>query len=146
MRSADGSHSIRFRAVLQLDGRFFGDDTERPATDTFLVRRARPYIEGTLARIVEYRIMPDFGGGSTTLEDAYLVLFAVARRNQRQGIGSAVLHWLESAARVAGATSASGTAPSASTESGSSSAPRTPATAVRSAWRCPTIPTTCAAT
>jgi ribosomal-protein-alanine N-acetyltransferase len=35
-------------------------------------------------------------------DDAYLVLLAVARSSQRQGVGSAVLRWLEAAARAAG--------------------------------------------
>lgn len=36
-------------------------------------------------------------------DDAYLALFAVRRSSQRQGIGSALLAWLEASARVAGA-------------------------------------------
>ena len=36
-------------------------------------------------------------------EDAHLVLFAVRRHSQRQGIGSALLAWLEASAFVAGA-------------------------------------------
>ena len=36
-------------------------------------------------------------------EDAHLLLFAVAQAHQRQGIGSALLLWLEEVARVAGA-------------------------------------------
>jgi len=36
-------------------------------------------------------------------EDAHLVLFAVQRTQQRHGVGSALLQWLEAAARVAGA-------------------------------------------
>ena len=35
--------------------------------------------------------------------DAYLVLFAVRRERQREGIGSALLGWLEASAKVAGA-------------------------------------------
>lgn len=35
--------------------------------------------------------------------DAHLVLFAVHRASQRQGIGSTVLSWLEASARAAGA-------------------------------------------
>jgi ribosomal-protein-alanine N-acetyltransferase len=34
---------------------------------------------------------------------AYLVLFAVRKDTQRQGVGSAILQWLESSAVVAGA-------------------------------------------
>jgi ribosomal-protein-alanine N-acetyltransferase len=36
-------------------------------------------------------------------DDAHLLLFAVRRANQRRGVGSAVLRWLEEAARTAGA-------------------------------------------
>ena len=36
--------------------------------------------------------------------DAHLLLFAVQRSRQRQGIGSALLQWLEDAARAAGAS------------------------------------------
>lgn len=36
-------------------------------------------------------------------EDAHLVLFAVRAASQRQGVGSALLRWLESSAAVAGA-------------------------------------------
>jgi ribosomal-protein-alanine N-acetyltransferase len=35
-------------------------------------------------------------------DEAYLVLFAVAKSSQRQGVGSALLRWLEAAARAAG--------------------------------------------
>ena len=35
-------------------------------------------------------------------DEAYLNLFAVAKSSQRQGVGSALLHWLEAAARAAG--------------------------------------------
>ena len=36
-------------------------------------------------------------------DDAHLLLFAVHRSRQRQGVGSALLQWLEDAARAAGA-------------------------------------------
>ena len=35
-------------------------------------------------------------------DEAYLILFAVDRSSQRQGVGSALLRWLEAAARAAG--------------------------------------------
>ncbi len=37
-------------------------------------------------------------------DDAHLLLFAVHRSQQRQGVGSALLEWLEDAARAAGAS------------------------------------------
>src|ERR1700758_13616 len=45
-----------------------------------------------------------FGVMYYTDDDAPLLLFAVHRSQQRRGVGSALLQWLEEAARVAGAT------------------------------------------
>lgn len=72
IKSADGAFQVKIRGYVQLDGRFWLDDEERPATDTFLIRRARPIVEGTVFKIFDFRIMPDFGGGTTVLQDAYL--------------------------------------------------------------------------
>src|SRR3954463_11358496 len=44
-----------------------------------------------------------FGIMSYADDDAHLLLFAVRAATHRQGVGSAVLLWLESVARVAGA-------------------------------------------
>lgn len=72
IRSADGAWQLRLRGYVQFDGRFFFDDEERPANDTFILRRVRPIFEGTVFKIFDFRIMPDFGGGTTVLQDAYL--------------------------------------------------------------------------
>jgi ribosomal protein S18 acetylase RimI-like enzyme len=44
-----------------------------------------------------------FGIMSYPDDDAHLLLFAVRKNQQRRGVGSAILHWLEEAARAAGA-------------------------------------------
>lgn len=44
-----------------------------------------------------------FGIMSYRDNDAHLLLFAVDAAHQRQGLGSALLHWLEDVARAAGA-------------------------------------------
>ena len=44
-----------------------------------------------------------FGIMSYLDDDAHLLLFAVHPRHRRQGLGTAVLHWLEDVARAAGA-------------------------------------------
>lgn len=62
------------------------DDAE---TNVAVVRREKD--------IVAFGIMEYFD------DEAHLVLFAVAQQSQRQGTGSALLRWLEAAARVAGA-------------------------------------------
>lgn len=71
LQSADAAYQLRLRGYVHADGRFFLDDDERPATDTFTLRRVRPIFEGRLGKYVEFRIMPDFGGGTTGLQDAY---------------------------------------------------------------------------
>src|SRR5690242_18868204 len=40
-RNADGSFEFKFKGLMQLDGRFFGDD-EQTLNDTFLARRIEP--------------------------------------------------------------------------------------------------------
>lgn len=71
-RSSDGSFRVRFRGYVQSDGRFFLEDDRRPAVDTFVMRRVRPIVEATLFNQFDFRIMPDFGGGTTVLQDAYI--------------------------------------------------------------------------
>ena len=48
LKSADGSFVLKLRGYLQLDGRFFQDDDARKATETFILRRVRPIVEGTV--------------------------------------------------------------------------------------------------
>jgi phosphate-selective porin OprO/OprP len=72
LRSGAGDFEIRLRGYLQVDGRWFVADEEGRGTDTIVVRRARPILEGTLYRIFAFRFMPDFGGGQTVLYDGYL--------------------------------------------------------------------------
>jgi phosphate-selective porin OprO/OprP len=74
LASPDKRWQIRFRALVQADGRFWFDDTQRPEINTFLIRRAQPYMEGRLPYGVSFLISPDFGGGTTVLQDAYLGL------------------------------------------------------------------------
>lgn len=72
LQSADGQFRLRLRGYVHSDGRFYLDDSEGRGTDAFLLRRVRPIVEATMYRIFDVRIMPDFGGGATTLQDAYI--------------------------------------------------------------------------
>jgi [ribosomal protein S18]-alanine N-acetyltransferase len=54
-------------------------------------------VTGSTGSIIAFGIM------SYLDEDAHLLLFAVRRAHQRRGVGSAILVWLEEAARAAGA-------------------------------------------
>jgi phosphate-selective porin OprO and OprP len=85
LQSADKSFRLRLRGYVQADGRFFLDDGEEKSTDTFLLRRVRPILEGTLYGNTDFRIMPDFGEGKTVLQDAYAELKLAPPFNVRAG-------------------------------------------------------------
>jgi len=72
VQSEDGSFRVRVTGYAQTDGRFFAGDEDALGTNAFLLRRVRPIVSGTLGRIFDFAIMPDFGGGVTVLQDAYL--------------------------------------------------------------------------
>jgi phosphate-selective porin OprO/OprP len=78
--SQDENFIMYMRALIQADGRFFVDDTSGgdagntngdSLPDQFTLRRVRPILEGTVWKWFDYRIMPDFAGGTTRLFDAY---------------------------------------------------------------------------
>jgi phosphate-selective porin OprO/OprP len=72
LQSADKSFKLRVGGYLQADGRFFLNDEDPARSNTFLLRRVRPVLEGTVFKYYDFRIMPDFGGGTATIQDAYL--------------------------------------------------------------------------
>jgi phosphate-selective porin OprO/OprP len=72
-QSADGANSIRLRGVLNFDARRYTDDITAETADTFLLRRVRPIIEGTIANIYDFRFTPDFAQGRTVIQDAYVL-------------------------------------------------------------------------
>ncbi|MGH8220536.1 MAG: OprO/OprP family phosphate-selective porin [Steroidobacteraceae bacterium] len=79
IESTDGLNVLRFGGLIQADGRYFADDATPASANTWLLRRVRPILEGTLDGIFDFRIMPDFGGGKTILQDGYVaVRFAPA--------------------------------------------------------------------
>jgi phosphate-selective porin OprO/OprP len=71
IKSADGKYAVRLRGLIQTDGRFFLADSAATATNTFLLRRARPILEATVGKHLELRLQPDFAQGTTVLFDAY---------------------------------------------------------------------------
>jgi phosphate-selective porin OprO/OprP len=74
IQSDNGDYRLQIGALVQADARFaVGSNAETIAvTDTFLVRRLRPYLRGRLARNFEFFINPDFAGGMVVLQDAYV--------------------------------------------------------------------------
>src|ERR1039458_4985568 len=75
LQSADSNYVLRVGGYAQADGRFYLNDRANNGTDTFLLRRVRPILEGTLYRDFDFRIMTDFGNGApqtSLLQDAYV--------------------------------------------------------------------------
>jgi phosphate-selective porin OprO and OprP len=70
--NADGSYAVQLKGVLQVDSRTFFHDAGIVGNDGFLLRRARPILQGTLARDFDFLFVPDFGGSSVQIFDAYL--------------------------------------------------------------------------
>lgn len=68
-KSGDGNYELKLRGLLQGDARvFIGNSSQN---DTFLLRTARPTIEGSLGKRVAYRFTPEFAGDSASIVDAY---------------------------------------------------------------------------
>lgn len=71
-KSADGNYEVRLRGLLQGDARFYVNDESLPQNDTFLLRTARPIIEGSLGKLIGFRFTPEFAGDSASIVDAYI--------------------------------------------------------------------------
>jgi phosphate-selective porin OprO/OprP len=72
IQSEDGAFRLRIAGYAHADGRFYAGDEDQLGTNAFLLRRVRPIVSGTLGRIFDFTIMPDFGGGVAVLQDGYL--------------------------------------------------------------------------
>jgi phosphate-selective porin OprO/OprP len=70
--TADGANFIRFRGVMHVDGRHFEGDGSPATSNTWLLRRVRPILEGTFGSIYDFRFTPDFAQGRTVIQDAYV--------------------------------------------------------------------------
>ena len=89
LESADGKNSIKFGGLIQYDYRSFDQGANdvrnrsdqragdlnaqgfHDANDTWLARRLRPNIQGTLFGKYDFRFQEEFAGGSASVVDAY---------------------------------------------------------------------------
>lgn len=69
LAAADGATSLRLRALIQGDARWYRQGAAA-THDSFILRRARLIFEGRFGRDVTYQLVPEFGGSSPTLQDA----------------------------------------------------------------------------
>ena len=74
LKSANGDYEIKLRGLVQGDARFFLDGVPTGTYDTFLLRTARPTLEGSLGKLVGFRLTPEFAGDSASIVDAYVDL------------------------------------------------------------------------
>jgi phosphate-selective porin OprO/OprP len=73
VQSADGANRLVFGLVAQVDEKF-SVDHPAPITDTFTIRKMRPTLSGRVARYFDFKVMPDFGNGTASIQDAYIDL------------------------------------------------------------------------
>jgi phosphate-selective porin OprO/OprP len=74
LKNADKSFVLKLQGYVQSDLRTYINDKASALANQFLIRRARFWLEGTLYNTVDFRIVPDFGGTATALQDAYVNL------------------------------------------------------------------------
>jgi phosphate-selective porin OprO/OprP len=73
IQSPDTAITLKFRGLLQADSRQFVADTAGNQTSQFLIRRARPMLEGTVYEFFSFLITPELASNAkTALLDAYL--------------------------------------------------------------------------
>jgi len=72
IRSGDGKFALHLGGYIQADSRTFLDDEGDNLTNTFLLRRARALIEGTVFKYFDFRLLPDWGGGTAVIQDVYV--------------------------------------------------------------------------
>jgi len=69
--SADTNFVFSLKGLVQVDSRTFFNDRAVRSNDGFLLRRARPIFQGTLYHDFDFKLVPDFGGSTVQIFDAY---------------------------------------------------------------------------
>lgn len=70
--SADKHFVLKLRGYAQADARLFMGDRDETPPHTFVIRRVRPILEGSLYKYFGFRVMPDFGGAQASVLDAHI--------------------------------------------------------------------------
>jgi len=73
LASADNANAIRLRALVQVDSRLFFQDGGL-VNNSFVLRRARFIAEGTVGKIYDFQLVPEYAGSSVTVLDANLAM------------------------------------------------------------------------
>ena len=72
LSSGDGAYKLKFGGYAQLEGRYYLRDENVPQTNTFFARRVRPYLQGTVAKYLDYQLVLDASAASVGLLDAHV--------------------------------------------------------------------------
>jgi phosphate-selective porin OprO/OprP len=72
LKNEKSGNELVLQGFFQADSRSYIASGSQDTKDLFLIRRARPYLYGTLQKDFEYRLMADFGNGTTVLQDAFV--------------------------------------------------------------------------
>jgi phosphate-selective porin OprO and OprP len=83
--TADKSTHLQVHGYAQADNRMFSSNVHGEELDTFLFRRIRPLLEGTLFNAVDFRFMPDFGQNNPQIQEAFLELKSLPFARLRVG-------------------------------------------------------------
>ena len=70
IQTADRENRLVLGMAAQTDARLSAGDP-KPIINTFTIRKIRPTFTGRVAKYFDFRVMPDFGGGTTIVQDAY---------------------------------------------------------------------------
>jgi phosphate-selective porin OprO/OprP len=76
---------VKFKALVQGDGRFYFDDDRNPQNGSFLLRRVEPTLEGTWGPLVGFKVQAQLAGDSASINDAYVDLRFDPRATLRIG-------------------------------------------------------------
>jgi phosphate-selective porin OprO/OprP len=72
IQSPDREYIFRLTGQIQTDYRGFTNSRDTTDIDQFLLRRARFGLEANIAQYYEFRFLPDFAQGKTTIQDCYM--------------------------------------------------------------------------
>lgn len=101
-----GAFELKLKGLVQLDARTYLDDAAPEVDDTFTFRRIRPSLEGSLGKLVAFRLTPEFAGNgsgdSSSIVDAYIDLKFSPAATLRAGKvkGPVALERLQSGAAI----------------------------------------------
>lgn len=71
IQSQDKKFNLKLKGLIQTDARVFVNGPSYYGVNAVVPRSVRPYLEATLFQKFDFKLMPDFGNGTATLQDAY---------------------------------------------------------------------------